>query len=585
MPQAAIPECTATQSRVELQTTIPADLAHLRTLRERFEAFLTGIDVCAAERSTWLVVLAELVANAIRHGARLDPTACIRVAWSREPDAITLRVGDPGQGPPEGAFAEAHLPDDDAEGGRGLYLLHAFADEIQTMHGTRGFEVTVRRAHHAPTTFAPADDELEQILDELSTCYENLSAFHRLSQSLLHADQVEGFLDEALRDFTTLHPFDTALVIGASDLPSLLVDALAGCEWFRRYDDVSASSQGLLETHGERIWDTPEERGDGLVRPGARQTDSDTLFRGAAMPIVAGTTTFGMVLVGRTREGARMRSHTVSSLRTIADLFGIALANARMRHDRAQAQKSIRELEIAVEIQRQLLPLLPPPTSPAWRVTLDQESARGVAGDYVIATTNTRGDLVVATVDVMGKGVTAALLASIFRTAFELVRDVQPVEVLMQTLNRVLCTQVGEMTMFATCAVARIDKEGHWLEHANAGHCHTLLFDPSGAIRELEPSGPPLGLVPTMTYTSDRVLLRGGERIHFVSDGCYEFTEHGAAFGWPKLRACLHAHRTHAPSDVWELLRGRVRAAAGQAPLEDDCTLLTIDVTAARDTP
>ena len=585
MPQAANLECAATASRVELHTTMPADLAHLRPLRERFEAFLTGVDVEAAERSTWLVVLAELVANAIRHGAELDTTASIQVAWSREPEAIALRVTDPGQGPPEGAFAAAVLPDEAAEGGRGLYLLHAFADQIETMRGTRGFEVTLRKSHHAPAVLPAADDELEQVLDELSTCYENLSAFHRLSQSLLHTDLVEGFLDEALGDFTTLHPFDTALVVGAPDLPELLAAPLEGCTWFRTYEDASTSGQRLLETHGERIWDTPEERGDGREHEGIQHDHPDPLFRGAAMPIVAGSTTFGMVLVGRTREGARIRSHTVSSLRTMADLFGIALANAQMRHDRAQAQKSIRELEIAVEIQRQLLPLLPPPTSPAWSVTLDQESARGVAGDYVIATTNTRGDLVVATVDVMGKGVTAALLASIFRTAFELVRDVQPVEVLMHTLNRVLCTQVGEMTMFATCAVARIDKEGHWLEHANAGHCHTLLFDRDGAIRELEPSGPPLGLVPTMTYTSDRVLLQGGERIHFVSDGCYEFTEDGTAFGWPNLRRFLHAHRRRAPHDVWNALRNRVRAAAGQAPLQDDCTLLTIDVETSRGTP
>ena len=564
-------------------TRAPADLRVLRPLRDRFGVFLRAAGVRAPVLDGWLLAFTEAVANAIRHGAGETAGASIEVTWHHEPDAIALCVTDPGEGPATDGLHTASLPEETAEGGRGGFILRRFADDLETMQGTRGFALTIRKRHrNAPALPPPTEQDMEHVLEELSACYENLSAFHRLTHTLIGTDDVGGFLEGALLEFAHLHPFDEVRVVGVAELSERVHTALETRAWFSPVATLPPALQGLIETHSERIWDTPEERTCGAA--GAADTMAPAMHRGATMPIVAGDTTFGVLLVGRCATEARVHSHTLSGLRTLADLFGMALAHAQMRNDRADAQRSIRELEIAVDIQRKLLPLLQPPRSAAWDVALHQASGRGVAGDYAIATTNARGDLVVAMVDVMGKGVTAALLASIFRTAFDLVRDVQPVDRLMATLNRVLCAQVGDMTMFATCAVARNDKNGHWLEHANAGHCHTLVFEVGGAVRQLVPSAPPLGLVPSMTYTSDRGLLRGGERIHFVSDGCYEFTENGELFGWPRLLALLQALRGETPDRVWEPLSARVAATSDDHALDDDCTLLTIDIAPAEDT-
>ena len=244
---------------------------------------------------------------------------------------------------------------------------------------------------------------------------------------------------------------------------------------------------------------------------------------------------------------------------------------------RDETQKDLRELEIAVAIQKSLLPILPAPVADQWLVSIYQESSLSIAGDYAIAKTDAAGNLVIAMIDVMGKGVSAALLASIFRTAFDLSLHIPTANGILETINRTLCNQLGNLTMFITCAIARVSADGKTLDHASAGHCPTFFYQADGVRTFFEPSGPPIGILAAVNYVNDRVALQGGERLVFVTDGCYEWDRQDEDFGWQRFVSHMDQERTSPPNELWTRLRERIRDQYGPN-LEDDCTLITLDI-------
>jgi len=294
-------------------------------------------------------------------------------------------------------------------------------------------------------------------------------------------------------------------------------------------------------------------------------------------PVVAGGIHFGALIVLRSPAIPGSKSRSLGTLRTLADLCGIACANAHLSNIRDESQKDLRELEIAVEIQKALLPILPAPVSNRWRVSIYQESSLSISGDYAIARTDPDGNLVIAMIDVMGKGVSAALLASIFRTAFDLSLHIPTAGGILETINQTLCNQLGNLTMFITCAIARVSADGKSLDHASAGHCPTFFYQADGTRSFFEPSGPPIGILEATRYTNDRAALTGGERLIFVTDGCYEWDRHDDNCGWQRFVTHMDQDRSAAPLSLWNRLSAHIHTSYGPA-LEDDCTLITLDI-------
>ncbi|MEM6910616.1 MAG: SpoIIE family protein phosphatase [Verrucomicrobiota bacterium] len=557
------------------KSVIPAHPSEVASVRTRFIEFLGSLGISSAEKEGWKLVFTEMVINAIVHGAKQAAAARVTVEWWSDEGQVALAVTDPGLGFDTTRLENAQLPEDpSSENGRGLFILDSFSDQIDPWKGPHGFQLILRKHYDFLNNVLPPNAELERVLDELSACYENLSSFYRLSQSLLESDGAAGFIEAALDDFLVLHPFDSLFIAGMPDLPEGLLAQLSPHDWFLPYGQLPANLAVPIREQKEIIWDDLED----LTAQGLSQLDFSTVQSGCIVPMISGDSYFGSLVALRGPDKPKLFSHDIDSLRTLSDLFGIACANSHLRELRDDSQRSLRELEIAVEIQRQLLPILPAPSSPHYEVIVDQISSLGVAGDYAEAILDSEGNLVVCLIDVMGKGVSAALLASVFRTAFDLCKDLQPIHVLLEAVNDALCRQLGTMTMFVTCAVTRFAKDGSRLEHANAGHCHTLFYDASGKRRELEPSGPPLGLLPGGRYTTEELALVGGEHILFVSDGCYEWDYRGELFGWKRFTEAADRVSELGVRAMWKALQEKIDHHTDSDTRDDDCTLLAVSV-------
>lgn len=554
--------------------TIPADPPLVDPLRKRFIDAISDSELTEEDITQWKLVFSELVFNAIFHGADSDRTKTVRIEWSITQNSIILAAQDPGKGPPQDKLDSPSLPEDPtAESGRGLFILSNFADELNAWRGPKGFSLEVVKRYPNQGLPLPGNPEIDSVLDELSSCYESLSVFHRLTENLIESGNLSDFIGTSLEEFLSLHPLDRIFFLGGPTLPETIREALINATWFLDQNDANPTLKALGNLTRETVWEDYED----LVRQSLDFVSLRDVGGGCVFPIVAGDIHFGALIALRKPSVSQVERHPLGTLRTLADLCGIASANAHLSNIRDESQRDLRELEIAVEIQKGLLPILPGPVSDRWSVSIYQESSLTIAGDYAIAETDPDGNLVIAMIDVMGKGVSAALLASIFRTAFSLSLHIPTSGGMLETINKTLCNQLGNLSMFITCAIARVSADGKSIDHSSAGHCPTFFYKPDGSRGFLQPSGPPLGVISQVSYSSDVTALHGGERLLFVTDGCYEWDRRDEDFGWHRFTEHMDQNRDAEPAELWTRLRDRIRTEYG-TNLEDDCTLVTLDI-------
>ncbi len=121
---------------------LPFEVASARTARRRLSADLRAAGIASDAVHDAVLVLSELVGNALRH-ARPLPTGALRVTWRRRPrQQLEVSVTD-GGGPTEPRPLE--LPAS-ALGGRGL----AIVDDLSARWG-------VRRGDRTTTVYAVLD--------------------------------------------------------------------------------------------------------------------------------------------------------------------------------------------------------------------------------------------------------------------------------------------------------------------------------------------------------------------------------------------------------------------------------------------
>lgn len=550
---------------------VSSELARVEGLREAFGAFLHNARVPAEEAARWRLVFTEALVNAIVHGNAQKPDQLIEVSWAVGDGVVRLEVVDGGPGPPVESLAP-RLPDDPLQaGGRGLFLIQQSCDRVEHWRGPKGFRLVMVRA--TPGVHVPAagnQELLDLALAEISQCYENLAAFYRLGDALIGAEALSAFFVRTAADIAKVVPHDRlALHFDERLHPTLLAD-LAKLPFAGGPVPPDGVVERALQSGQEQVWeDAAEIHGDPVWGGYAC---------GVSVPLRVSGVTWGALTLARRRRPYLVAAE-LSTARTYADLFAIAVVNAHNASVRTREQQDLRDLEIASAMQTDLLPLPTLPVGRDWRAVVRRRSARSVAGDYVDVLATPNGGLLLAMVDVMGKGISAALFAGMVRTALHIHVEVgQPLSRLVHNLNRVLCRQIGDLTLFATCALVEISPARDRAFIVNAGHCPVLWLGPGpqGSVREYAPSGPPLGLYPTTEYVVEEQPLAPGDRLLLVTDGLYEWDSAGDEAGnWTRL-VQLVSRRHHAGGEaLWESFQQRIHdAMPGEVEARDDQTML-----------
>lgn len=400
----------------------------------------------------------------------------------------------------------------------------------------------------------------ESTLEELSRCYESLAAFYQLGKALVHSENADDFILRALQDMLRVVPCDISLIYIEKSIDEGLHNSIAAQQY---HHDIKLPDNpkiaNALRTCSEYIW--TERPTDPLIKEYAC---------GIACPIKPDRKPLGLLILGRKNEERYLRANELNTIRTYAELFGIAIAQANNIILREQSQRAISELEIASQIQEQLLPVPKSRKTDSFELFAARKSAREVAGDYVDCLTNSRNETLLIVFDVMGKGVSAALLAGMIRSSLNArLLETGCLKTIIDDLNRSICEQVGNLTLFATCSAALIKDSKKKMSVVNAAHCSPLLFRDNKLLAEIAPSAPPLGLFPDSEYIVEEFELKGNESLIMVTDGIYEWKENEVLWGWDRFKDFAQTNAKLTPEAFWQTLQNKIEERKDSENFDD----------------
>jgi sigma-B regulation protein RsbU (phosphoserine phosphatase) len=305
-----------------------------------------------------------------------------------------------------------------------------------------------------------------------------------------------------------------------------------------------------------------------------------------AVPLRTQKKVSGVLLLGAPsgREGYSAAER--AALREGASQLVLMIENTRLTSRIVEQEVLRRDLALAAEVQRRLLPEQAPHANVATLAAFTI-AARNVAGDYYDFLQAGEHWLGIALADVSGKGVAAALIMSVVQASLRVISadDRVPPKLLAARMNDFLYRSTQSKS-YATFFFARVDERTRQMEYVNAGHNPPFLLRPQPAASEGEPSitqltagGMVLGLFPDLEFDQASVQLQSGDVLLIFTDGVTEaLNAAGEEFGETRVRNFLIAHHDQPAQALADRLAESVRAWSAGVPLHDDVTFVVMRV-------
>lgn len=578
--------------RQSLRLESACDFAAVRETVQFARAWLSSHRVTAAELEQWELALVEAGNNAVEHAPKSAAKLPLVFEFSVGETEVEARITDhtPGFELPE----QSDLPDWESEGGRGLFLIQSLTDHSAYLRGTRENQLILRKRRSVPVQpaapdvlalqrqLAESEIAVNEMGEELASSYESLVAMFRYSAELGTNADLPEFADRLLADLLSLTETDAAVLrlFQGSRLETFLVLPAESQSRLPSLENLDVSHSVELEavkTH-EDVW-----FGDTHPLPPA---DPLRAFSGGRTGLVhafgSGGQQLGTVTLIRSSSDVPLRSPQVNILHTLIDFLAIQIVNTRLLNERTQLRITRRELDIAADIQRSLLPISLP-GMPPFELAASCTNAREVGGDFYDVLRVGDEGLLLIIADVMGKGVPAALFAAVLRST---VRSMAALfahpAALFTAVNRTLCGDLSRVDMFVTAKAVFLDTHRHRLVSASAGHCPLLYCQPDDTLARVvvdDASGLPLGIDSGVEYDQSTTLFPAGSVALLYTDGITESHDpSGNMFGMERLEKLLPslASSKVTASNMRDRLLVALDAYQSGAPLTDDQTFLIL---------
>ena len=248
---------------------------------------------------------------------------------------------------------------------------------------------------------------------------------------------------------------------------------------------------------------------------------------------------------------------------------------------RAEAEALGRELAIARDLQRRLLPA-PDFAFPGVELAADFRPAAAIGGDFYHFLGEGESTLTVVIADVAGHGLPAGIvMASALASLTALSRGGTDTPTLLGLLDDEV-RRTTERRAFVTLAHVRFDLAGRSAEFTNAGHLYPGRVAPRGSVSWVENPAKPLGAGRPVERVTVTVPLVDDEVWVFLSDGVVEAMspDGSEAFGFDRLEATLAACGGKSAREVLEAVLAAWRAHTGGDEPQDDRTVVVVKVLA-----
>jgi serine phosphatase RsbU (regulator of sigma subunit) len=268
----------------------------------------------------------------------------------------------------------------------------------------------------------------------------------------------------------------------------------------------------------------------------------------------------------------------IEVISAFADQATIAIENSRLIKSSLERERLMRDILLAQEMQRKLLPQSVP-SMPGLEIEAVSTPAFEVGGDYYdfMQLGPDRVGLIVG--DVSGKGVSAAFYMSEVKGVFQALGRMHssPREFMVRA-HESLADSIDKHS-FVSLLYVILDVNSGRLRVARAGHCPLLHVSPDGA-RYVRPGGMGLGLGDLRTFEAameeETVDLSPGDVCVLYTDGLTEARHGSDEFGYDRLQMLGTRIRSASALQGREEIIGAVRTFTGNQPNHDDLTVVVV---------
>ncbi len=286
----------------------------------------------------------------------------------------------------------------------------------------------------------------------------------------------------------------------------------------------------------------------------------------------------GLLFLSEKVPGFRYSYEDLNLLSVLANQLAAGLTSARLYREAIEKQKIEEELNVARQIQMQLLPQSDP-CGLDYEFAAFAQPSRQVGGDYFDYFERPDGQIGLVIADVSGKGVPAALLVSQLQAIFKSeVRTGKDLSAMMATVNQIV-TESTSPEKFATLFYADWNPVTRQFNYVNAGHNYPIVVRENGTVEQLSIGGLVLGVIPTAAFERGSVQLAAGDLVLLYTDGLSELNNpEGEEYGEERLIRLLreNAHLS-AEAIKTKIIRDATRFSLGELGF-DDLTLIVFKV-------
>lgn len=503
-----------------LLLTLPPQLASITAATRRVLAWCRLHGVPPADLARMELPLVEGLNNAIEHGCVARPGATVQVTVRVTPLAVMVEIRDPGQFTPPPRWIE--LPDDPfEEGGRGGFIIHMGTDGWACANSPEGHTLTLRwncspQAGQGLEAAAQSEDDMGRLTEDLANSFETLAGLTHFAGLLATSASFDQLL-EKVHERLCIMLVHESLLIRFVEGDALVYHPLGRREPVPpRLPLAAACAESTCAALHRSLVGSRENlgAGDPLAAFAARL---------CVLTVEFGGKTLGTLVATRGDGANAFSAGEVELLQAVADFVGIAKATDNLWRERNQQLRLEQEIQVAAGIQRSLLPATFP-SGGRWWVHGECRPAREVGGDYFDVVTLADGSLLLLIADVMGKGVPAALLATMLRSSLRALAVVHSSPgALLTGINRQLFPDLVELGMFITAVLVKLPATGEASPvFANAGHCAPAILRRDGTVVEPAGGDAPLGVLPDTDFRDHPLPLARDDRLLLYTDGCYE---------------------------------------------------------------
>jgi serine phosphatase RsbU (regulator of sigma subunit)/HAMP domain-containing protein len=302
--------------------------------------------------------------------------------------------------------------------------------------------------------------------------------------------------------------------------------------------------------------------------------------KGLILPMLVKGELFGFLFFALPAEKNSFSEKERRFAATLSSQVALAFENARLYDQLREQERIKRELEIAREVQQQLLPRKMPVLK-GYAINGICRPAFEVGGDYFDFFQLDKDKLGFVIADVSGKGISASFyMAELKGIMMQLSSDIRSPRSLLIDLNRKLYGNLDKQT-FISMIYGIIDPVEKSFTFARAGHNSILKLDQDGNHAFITPGGIGLGLAPgdkfvenleesVIPVTKDNILI-------FYTDGITEtMNENSEEFGEKRLLDICSENRKDSVNDIQESILSSVDDFLGSFQAQDDQTMIVM---------